>query len=403
MLRRSQARLCASVAPAAAAERSTTAAQPSVLTWEAVKIPSWRQHANTRSVQPPEMFHVLGATLGPRPLLVLNTAQPPPPHPATAPSGSPLEKWLPSLTHLNWRYGCISIPFFFNAAAEQPPRDWLDLQCEHVLSLLDTLSVRWTHCIGHGSGALVAARLASKAPDRIGSILSMDSPLLSKSWMKNEKIREEIALAEPDVNVPTTLLEMQLEELATNCETPLECVSDSDTAEIAVVKDYLFSDGFIFRNRNESIGGSFRKGYSRDDSRYLSCRDVAAIRHPFSILYPAQGVIADVTLHKDVFNIRRVQPIKSAKTHSELFAAGTAAEEVGTTVNQWLTRFEPDVVIHRRIEQGIKESKAKLDALGAPPAAAAGGGSSPAAPGGKQPPAGGPRDGGKKKGEKKGK
>jgi pimeloyl-ACP methyl ester carboxylesterase len=327
---------------------------------------------------------MLGEKLGPRPLLVLNTAVRSQGDDAAVIAS--LAKWQPLLSALNWRYGCVSLPLVYDPTAKTAADgdSWLELQVGRVLRLMDCLSVAWTHVVGHGSGVLLAARMAHSAPDRIGTILSMDSPLLSREWMAKEKAREELAAAALDVNIPRDLLEMFTEELTSSLEPPLGCVVEETTAsssgdggaicaEFKLMSEHLFDPAFLFGPPSE------KRGLSRSDARFMPAKAVASIRHPIMLVSPspsaggeaaaeASPAIADAGFHKDVFSIRRAQPIKAAKSHSELFSPA-AAEEVAAVANQWLTRFEPDVVMQRRVEQALKDTKAKLgDSSGGPAA-----------------------------------
>lgn len=318
-------------------------------------------------VELPEGVSFHGPTLGPRPIVVLGAALP-----SLEGAAAQAESFSHSLSQAAWEHGAIHVPIVATSATASPTliRD----VANQVVKLLDVLGVGWTHTLSHGLGALVASKMALDHPTRAGTLMVMDSSIVSKAWIENSKAREEIEKALDDVNVPASALDFRVEQLRAALEAPLAA---SDSNDVALFKDVLFSPEYLF-------GSS--QGLKRKDASYLSIDELRILRHPLQLIVPAANGVCDVNTHKDFFNLRRVQPIKSCKSHAELFQPSTgsngAAEEVGSMIDQWVQRYEPDVMLSRRCETALKDMRARMaPAGGAAPSAAADG---DAAAGGKK-------------------
>lgn len=286
------------------------------------------------------LYH--GDQLGPRPLVILD-------HSVARPAGSAsaaadacteaAEKYEALLASLAWDHGAVYVPLPVSVGEVSV----MEQSCRHVSAVLDALDVRWSHFLGHSYGALVAARMAASTahPHRIGSLLLLDTPLVTEPLVRNTRQREELAKARQDVNVPPAELSFAIESLKAALEAPLPHPAGADKR---LYEDYLFAPATLFRE----------DGLVRDEHRYVPVRHLAQIHHPLQLLAPAKQPVADVAIHKEFFNLRRPATIKTAESHEDLFSTKCAAE-VADVVRAWMQRFEPDVVMKRRFEQAAKE------------------------------------------------
>lgn len=360
LARRTLTRLCAAKpsAPPVEAAAAKAAAEPSpkkatrvtkeVTAFRVMPLHEWQRRGSADKLPShPLLFH--GATLGPRPLVVLGGN-------VTSDPTQSAVRFSPMLSQLQWSHGALYVSFDFETSSS----DALGKAADSVVRVLDSLGIGWTHVVGHSAGALLAAKMAFRFPTRVGTIISLDSPLVQDKWIENQKVREELRKASEDVNVPQPLMDFTKHSLEENVEPPL---TYTDPADQALFDEYLFSTKNLF--------GSSR-GQVRDDSRYLSILQLQCLKHPLQFVTPAQGSKLDVDTHKSFFGIRRLQPIKAAASHDALFSTeGTASEEVAQQLEQWIQRFEPDVMYSRRFEQAAKDMRSRMDSASAAPAAAA--------------------------------
>lgn len=404
------------------------------------------------------------------------------------------QKYESMLSHLRWEHGVVYIPMHVPVTSgggggtnsdNSNEESLLQVSCRQVIAVLDALSIEWAHFLTYGYGTLVAGRLAASAlyPHRIGSFLSLDTPLVTAAMMRNGRLREELAAASEDVNVPAAELAFAADMLcnteeeesggdgSSGREGPLPCPasvlaqqltaataatvvgggggspsSPSPAATAVYTADLAANDTAVYGGHLFDPSAIFRRGgIERDESRYTPLRALASVQHPFQLIVPSGagaggGAVSDVSIHKEVFGIRRPAVIKTAPAHACLFGfpppppmvkpaaaaascsggeakgskkggkkdvdgavaaaapaaffADAASKEVADTVAAWLNRFEPDVVLARRYEQAAKEMT-KL--MGSP---AGGGEGVDAATGGKKDKKGGTA-GKKEKKEKK--
>jgi hypothetical protein len=370
MLRGSSLRACAavgkettSVAPAAATSATGRKAPKTHVSFRPLPLHPWQRTAATAlwslsskaasgvkspSVELPLGVSLLGETLGPRPIVILGSAVP-----NMEAAAEQAETFSHMLSQAAWEHGAIHVPII--ATASTATTTLLRDVSQQVVKLLDVLGVGWTHTLGHSLGALVAAKMALDFPTRAGTLLLVDSQIVDKQWIENSKARDEIRKAQEDINVPASMLEFRISQLREVLEVPLKA-ADSQDHDAAIFKDVLFSSASLF-------GAS--KGLRRNDASYLSIDELRILRHPLQLIVPASNGVCDVNTHKEFFHLRRIQPIKSAQSHQGLFApsSGTSAgvaEEVGSMIEQWVQRFEPDTIMARRYESALKDMRGKM-------------------------------------------
>nr|CCC91735.1 conserved hypothetical protein [Trypanosoma congolense IL3000] len=280
------------------------------------------------------MFH--GRSLGPRPLIILDHTT----H-DLADAVNAAEKYEPMLSELSWDYGAVYIPLQIKNA--DISTDLIEQSCRTVCAVMDALDVHWTHFLTYSYGALVGARMMKFRgyPHRIGTLVSLDTPLVARNILRNDEQRNDIAKAEQDVNVPERDLSFAKETLNTSLEETLPCPHSADDA---LYRDYLFDSSKLFS----------RGGLVRSDERYVSVRHLAEVRHPLQIIVPSANALSDAAAHSEVFAIRRPSVVKSCQRHGDLFTEG-AAKEVANVLGTWLRRFEPDWFIAKRYEQSAEE------------------------------------------------
>ncbi|KAG5481526.1 hypothetical protein LSCM1_05544 [Leishmania martiniquensis] len=327
--------------PADAAGRKTGPAK----VWRTLTFKPWQlravEDARDRSSMPATVLYH-GDQLGPRPLIILDQSVAQSEHSAAAILDASLEaarKYEVMLSSLAWDYGAVYVPLLVSIGEVNV----MEQSCRHVCAVLDALDVQWSHVLAHSYGALVAARMAASTayPHRIGSLLLLDTPLVTEQLVRNTKQREEIAKAKEDVNVPVAELSFAIESLTSALETTLPYPAAADKS---LYEDYLFSSASIFRE----------KGLVRDEHRYVPVRHLAQVHHPLQLLVPFKQPITEVEIHKEFFGIRRPAAIKTADNHEDMFSA-KCADEVADVVRAWMQRFEPDVVMQRRFEKAARE------------------------------------------------
>lgn len=282
----------------------------------------------------PLLYH--GTHLGPRPLIILDHTTK-----NTTEAEFAVKKYEALLSQISWRYGAVYIPLyvdFLNTA-----EDWIGYSCQQVCAVMDVLDVRWTHFLTYSYGCLVAARLAASEefPHRIGTFISLDTPLVTRELVRNMERREEIAKAERDVNVPEADLSFAKDSLLSSLEEPLPCPTEADKK---LYHEFLFHPESIFH----------ADGLVRREERYVPVKRLADIRHPMQLVVPASNAVSDVTTHKEFFGLRRPVVLKGCQRHEELFSE-EGAKELAGSLETWMLRFEPDAYIAKRYEQAAKE------------------------------------------------
>lgn len=87
--------------------------------------------------------------------------------------------WLPMMEMISDRYRAIALDFagFGDSAARgEPPT--IDAYVEQLLAFTEALGMLPPHLVGQGLGGVVAVCAAHKAPDRIGKITIVGTPVL---------------------------------------------------------------------------------------------------------------------------------------------------------------------------------------------------------------------------------
>ncbi|GET87621.1 hypothetical protein, conserved [Leishmania tarentolae] len=312
--------------------------------WHTLTFKPWQLHtvkdAEDRSSMPTTVLYH-GDQLGPRPLIILDHSVARLEQSATAVLDACQEasrRYEALLSSLAWDHGAVFVPLQVSIGE----MNVMEQSCRHVCAVLDAMDVQWSHVLAHSYGALVAARMAASTtyPHRIGSLLLMDTPLVTEPLVRNTKQREEIAKARKDVNVPPAELSFAIESLKNSLEMTLPYPAVADKS---LYEDHLFS---------ASIFGE--KGLVRDEHRYVPVRHLAQVHHPLQLLVPAKQPVTDVAIHKEFFGLRRPTVIKKADNHEDLFSE-KCADEVADVVRAWIQRFEPDVVMKRCFEKAAKE------------------------------------------------
>lgn len=329
--------------------------------WQLKSAAAWessrRGAGSGKMVELPRGISFHGKRLGPRPILVIGGAVP-----TVGAAADQAERFSHMLSQAAWEHGAIHVPIIATSATAMPTL--LTEVSDQIVTLLDMLSIGWTHTLCHSLGALVAAKMSLLHPTRAGTLLVLDSQIVEKQWIANDKARDEIAKAQNDVNVPEAMLAFRIEELRQHVE-PTITPSDVQSGDAAIFNDVLFSSSHLFGQSG---------GLVRHDASYLSIDELNTLRHPIQLIVPSANGVCDVPTHKDFFNLRRVQPIKSCSAHAELFApsgGSGAAEEVGAVVEQWVQRYEPDTIMLRRYEAAAKEMKQRMGTGDAPSGAPA--------------------------------
>jgi pimeloyl-ACP methyl ester carboxylesterase len=317
---------------------------PSKALWRTFTFKAWQLHtvedAAARATMPKTVLYH-GEQLGPRPLVILDHSVPAS-ESASAVTNACVEaskKFGAMVSSLGWDHGAVYIPLPVSVGEANT----MEQSCRQVCAVLDALNVQWSHVLSHSYGALVAARMAASTayPHRIGTVLLLDTPLVTEQLVRNMRQREDIAKAKEDVNVPPAELSFAIETLRNDLESTLPYPA---TADKALYESYLFCPESTFRE----------EGLVRDEHRYVPVRHLAQVHHPLQLLVPAKEPVTDVTVHKEFFALRRPAVIKSAENHEDLFSTKCAGE-VADVVRAWMQRFEQDVVLKRRFEQAAKE------------------------------------------------
>ncbi|KAL7699106.1 hypothetical protein NQL31_001968 [Lotmaria passim] len=312
--------------------------------WRTFTFKSWQlytvEDAEARATMPKTVLYH-GEQLGPRPLIILDHSVAASEQPAAVTDASleAAKKFEAMISSLAWSHGAVYIPLPVSVGEANA----MEQSCRQVCAVLDALNVHWSHVLSHSYGALVAARMAASTayPHRIGSLLLLDTPLITEQLVRNTRLREEIAKAKEDVNIPPTELSFAIESLRSDLESMLPYPAAADKT---FYENYLFCPKDIFRE----------EGLVRDEHRYVPVRHLAQVHHPLQLLVPGKEPVTDVAVHKEFFALRRPAVIKGAENHEDLFSTKCAGE-VADVLRAWVQRFEQDVVMKRRFEQAAKE------------------------------------------------
>lgn len=292
------------------------------------------------SDRPPYRFH--GRLLGPHPFIALGSS---------AVAGE--EVFSPFLSALNYSHGALSLSILSSRYCDAT-EDFLSCQCHEVARMMDTFNCGWGHFIGYSVGALVAAKMAWLYPEKIGTMIIVDTPLFNSEWGVNSATRKILQKAVVDSNVShhsSSQLAFMLSELRSSIEPPPPCPCEAD-AEIYSSQ--------IFPSQVNVL--------QRDDSRYLSFDHIAAIRHPAMLLSPSSGSLADGPLHAEHLNMRRATIVKCAASHRDLVVPSEdVATEVAKHLGSWINNYDIDVMMQRKYEQAAKEMQSLLSGASAGP------------------------------------
>ncbi|ORC87790.1 uncharacterized protein TM35_000201990 [Trypanosoma theileri] len=304
-----------------------------------LRIQTWQTHSLSASQKEilPQFLLYHGTHLGPRPLIILDHTTK-----DTEDAMKAVKKYEPLLSQLSWDYGAVYIPL--QVKYDDAPQDLLNYSCQQISAVMDAIDVRWTHFLTYSYGCLVAARMAASLeyPHRIGTLTSLDTPLITRELVLNMERREEIAKAERDVNVPEADLAFAKHTLLSSLESPLPC--PATVADKALYEEYLFHPASIFH----------ADGLIRRESRYVPVKHLADMRHPMQLVVPAANSVSDAGVHKEFFGLRRPVVVKGCQKHEDLFG-NESAKELAAAMDTWLHRFEPDAFIAKRYEQAAKE------------------------------------------------
>ncbi|KAF5225393.1 hypothetical protein ECC02_001571 [Trypanosoma cruzi] len=303
-----------------------------------LRIQPWQRNclgASREQMLPPSLLYH-GTHLGPRPLIILDHTTK-----NTAEAALAAKKYEAVLSQLSWEYGAVYIPLHVDFP--YTTNGLIEQTCQQVCAVMDALDVHWTHFLTYSYGCLVAAYMAASEgfPHRIGTFISLDTPLVTRELLQNMEQREEIAKAERDVNVPEANLSFAKHNLISSLEEPFPCPAEADKS---LYHDYLFNPAEIFQS----------DGLVRCEERYVPVKHLADVRHPMQLVVPSANALADVTVHKEFFGLRRPVVLKGCQRHEEIFR-DESAKEIAKVLETWLQRFEPDAYIAKRYEQAAAE------------------------------------------------
>eukprot|EP00760_Papus_ankaliazontas_P029483 PhM_4_TR4259/c0_g1_i1/m.64285 len=278
--------------------------------------------------------------VGPRPMLFLNGV-----------SGVAIGHGLAAA--MTNRNGMIGV----DLARDESTKALLGLpeQAEQVVRFLDAHHVAWTHFVCHSYGALLGAYMSWSHPDRVGSLVLLDSPISTRAMQNNAVLRRALAAAVRDPNISADRFEQEKKKLDASEGTKgdLAVADAADTEEIERLLVGVTSEGCL----------------ARDSTAYLSPEQLGLIRHPTLLVTPGEVSVMDKnsqTLHKQIMSIRKHVAVKGAKSHADLFGAN--AGDVAVALDQWCDRFDVGVQIAKRWQQirddGLKEGASGADGAG---------------------------------------
>eukprot|EP00759_Apiculatamorpha_spiralis_P017943 PhF_6_TR24012/c0_g1_i1/m.33619 len=231
-------------------------------------------------------------------------------------------------------------------------------QAKEVIAMMDSFNISWSHFICHSYGALLGAFLTWKHPDRIGSLILLDSPITTPAMQTNDELRSEIKLLSRNPNIAETI---KLMKSKLDKSEPVFPVADTQDNEII---------GNLFQNTVSS------DLLTRDSTAYLSPEQQRTIRHPALLIVPSQGPILDKTLltsHRQLMNVRKLVTVKEASSHVDLLENETATQIVAESIGQWCERFDTMSSIIKRwkqiSEEGSKDFRTKEDEAAQAPVA----------------------------------
>ena len=186
--------------------------------------------STTGEEEAPVSVMFLGEKLGPKPMLLLDGVAS-----SFDEATALLEPYVPLMSALNHKDGVISIPLIY-AEGSVGDRDVLSAYCDSIVRALDALGISWPSVvIGRSVGCLVAAKMALLYPERVGGLVSLDTPLVSKVWNKHYESRSELLqlLASADTNVPLATIEAHIEDI----------IADKEPAQAVQTPNHFRSSG----------------------------------------------------------------------------------------------------------------------------------------------------------------
>src|SRR3990172_10190135 len=85
--------------------------------------------------------------------------------------------WIPAMQALSVRYRTYAIDLWgFGDTGKRPAYYSLDAQVELIARFMDQLGVAKLALVGHGLGGAVAIRFATKYPDWVVKLMTIDTP-----------------------------------------------------------------------------------------------------------------------------------------------------------------------------------------------------------------------------------
>jgi pimeloyl-ACP methyl ester carboxylesterase len=239
-------------------------------------------------------------------------------------------------------------------------RNYFTTQCDAIAATLDYHHIPWAHFLCYSSGALLAMRMALMYPHKVGSIMIIDSPVVTAKMLSNSARRAELACAQLDVNIDRDLISSIAESVTAEPRDgpfPEPYSKNPDVLNLEgkpCAHQAMALNEKLFGAHTYSENGLVRSidGYTHD------IKDILLVRHPMWAVGPAGFAGAmDIDCHSNELNLRRKLAVKEAPDHSSLFTVPAAHDAVGKAMTQWVARWEMDDIIAKKLQN------AKRDAL----------------------------------------
>jgi pimeloyl-ACP methyl ester carboxylesterase len=347
--------------PAAAAVKGWSLVEP--YKWRSVVSDAPKAQEYVRSGT-----YFYGDRLGRRPLVVLpGILSGSPTIPTTATVKTVLD---PFLAKANLSHGALMVPHSLTTPTPDPTRavptldpkgqNYFTSQCDAIAAVLDYHHISWAHFLCYSSGALLAMRMALMYPHKVGSIMLIDSPVITAKMLSNSARRAELACAQLDVNIDRDLISSLAESVTADPRDgpfPEPYSKNSEVLDLAgkpCVNHATTLNDKLFGAHTYSANGLHRSidGYTHD------VKDLLLVRHPMWAVGPAGFAGAmDIDCHSNELNLRRKLAVKEAPDHASLFTVPAALDAVGKAMTQWISRWEMDDIIAKKLQN------AKRDAL----------------------------------------
>ena len=211
---------------------------------------------------------------------------------------------------------------------------------------MDSLQLTWCHFLVHSTGALAAAMMCWLYPEHVGSIMVVDTPIITSRIVRNDVLRRDLEKAKQDVNVSERDKMESLRVLKEEVEVPPPFAGDPSPGDIAAYR--------------EIFPASDKWGVSAapDWSHFLSPQHISSIRHPMFLIVPNAHPACDVATMRSCFNVRKSVAVKGAEAHADLLTE-QHAPEISSQVEQWVRRYDANSIISRRWTEA-KNAAAKL-------------------------------------------